>query len=235
MQRIFIFIFSAALGFSAACEDTTDDPHDAGSSEAGNGGSGGKSGSGGSAAGKGGSGGKGGSAGHANAGSGGKSGSGGSAAGNDADAGPSDNDDAGADALPKAFKISFSTTQCFGKCPVYSVTLDQSGNVEFDGEQNVDKLGKSSKKVAATAAAEVYEALQSAGYFELKDAYAIDSPDCERARTDAPTYKWSVEHDGKTKPLSQYLGCEGVDALDKVREVSKLLIEKAAISEWIGS
>ena len=233
MQRIFILILSAALGFNAACEDTTDDPHDAGFTEAGNGG-GGKSGSGGNTAGKGGSGGKAGSAGHANAGSGGKSGSGGHAAGKDADAGPSD-DDAGESKLPQAFEISFSTTECFGKCPVYSVTLDQSGNVEFDGQQNVDKLGKSSKKVSAAAAGEVFEALQSAGYFELKDAYAIDSPDCERARTDAPTYKWSVEHDGKTKPLSQYLGCEGVDALDKVREVSKLLIEKAEISEWIGA
>lgn len=233
MQRIFILILSAALGFSAACEDTTDDPHDAGST-AGHGGSGGKSGSGGNTAGKGGSGGKAGSAGHANAGSGGKSGSGGHAAGKDADAGSND-DDAGESTLPQAFKISFSTTECFGKCPVYSITLDQSGNVEFDGQQNVDKLGKSSKKVSATAAGEVFEALQSAGYFELKDAYAIDSPDCERARTDAPTYKWSVEHDGKTKPLSQYLGCEGVDALDKVREVSKVLIEKAEISEWIGA
>jgi hypothetical protein len=234
MQRIVIFIFSAALGFSAACEDTTDDPQDAGSTEAGKGGDseGGKSGSAGNAAGKGGSGGKAGSAGHANAGSGGKAGTG--AAGQDGDAGPSD-DDAGASHLPKAFKISFSTTECFGMCPVYSVTLDQAGNVEWSGEKNVDKLGKSTKKVAATAAAEVYEALQSAGYFELKDAYAIDSPDCERARTDASTHKWSVEHDGKTKPLSQYLGCEGVDALDKVREASKLLIEKTAISEWIGA
>jgi hypothetical protein len=53
-------------------------------------------------------------------------------------------------------------------------------------------------------------------------------------RTDSPTHNWSVVHDGKTKTLAQYLGCEGVAALDKVEAVSRLLIERSGTADWIG-
>lgn len=226
-----------------------------------NGGSGGKA----SAAGKGGSGGNGnaggkaGGAGNGGAGGnsnvGGKDGTGGKAAGGkggngnvggkasaagsggatpDGDAGV-DLEDAGPSALPQAYKITFSTTECFGRCPVYSVSLDQDGNVAFDGQRNVAQEGKSTKQVAPNAAADVYEALLAADYFGFKDAYRTEADGCERVRTDSPSHNWSVERDGQTKNLLQYLGCEGVPGLDKVEAVSKLLIEKAAVADWIGS
>jgi hypothetical protein len=156
------------------------------------------------------------------------------AANQEADAG-TDLEDAGASALPQQYKISFSTTECFGRCPVYSVSLDQDGNVEFEGQSNVAKEGKSTKQVAPNDAADVYEALLAASYFGFKDEYRTEQDGCERVRTDASTHKWSVARDGQTKDLSQYLGCEGVPGLDKVEAVSKLLIEKSGISDWIGS
>jgi hypothetical protein len=206
----------------------------AGSGSAGKGGSGGKGGAGGKSAAAGnGSAGKGGSGGKASAAASGSGGSGGGA-NQEADAG-TDLEDAGASALPQQYKISFSTTECFGRCPVYSVSLDQDGNVEFEGQSNVAKEGKSTKQVAPNDAADVYEALLAASYFGFKDEYRTEEDGCERVRTDASTHKWSVARDGQTKDLSQYLGCEGVPGLDKVEAVSKLLIEKSGISDWIGS
>jgi hypothetical protein len=35
---------------------------------------------------------------------------------------------------PDMFVITYSTTGCFGSCPVFDVTFDQAGQVEFDGE-----------------------------------------------------------------------------------------------------
>lgn len=255
-------VFAAALCVAACGDDDSSSSEEPATGEDGgqagrgtNGGSGGKSsaagkgGSGGqggkaSAGGNGGTGGKGGSGGKGNVG--GKDGTGGKAAGGkasaagsggatpDGDAG-AELEDAGPAALPQAYKITFSTTECFGRCPVYSVSLDQDGNVAFDGQSNVAQEGKSTKQVAPNAAADVYEALLAASYFDFKDAYRTEADGCERVRTDSPTHNWSVERDGQTKNLSQYLGCEGVPGLDKVEAASKLLIEKAAVAEWIGS
>jgi hypothetical protein len=107
--------------------------------------------------------------------------------------------------------------------------------VKFNGEKNTDQVGEAEKTVSAAAAAEVYAALVSAGYFELNDKYATEEDGCERIRTDSPTHNWSVERDAETKALSHYLGCEGVEALDRLEEVRVLLVRKAEIQLWIAA
>jgi hypothetical protein len=42
-----------------------------------------------------------------------------------------------------------------------------------------------------------------------------------------------LERDGETKKLSHYLGCEGIEALDKVDEVSVVLVSE--IQLWIAA
>jgi hypothetical protein len=246
-HRVLGLVLTAALGFTAACEDSDDDPGESSSdqgtagrdSSAGGKGSAGKGGSSGGKAGSGGKGSDNNGSGDGQGGqSGSKAGSGGSggaaAGGNDADAG-ADDSDAGSDGLPQAFKITFGTTECFGTCPVYTVSLDQAGAVKFNGEMHVAKTGESEKTVSAAAAAEVYETLLAADYFELNDEYRDEADGCERIRTDSPTHNWSVEHDGQTKKLSHYLGCEGVPALENIYNISELLVEKTEILEWIGT
>jgi hypothetical protein len=118
---------------------------------------------------------------------------------------------------------------------VYTVSLDQGGQVKWNGESNVDQEGEAEKTVSAAAAAEVFDALADAGYFELNDKYATEEDGCERVRTDSPTHNWSVEREGDTKVLSHYLGCEGVAALDKLEDVRVLLVKNAEIQLWIGA
>ena len=137
--------------------------------------------------------------------------------------------------LPRTYKISFNRPGCNAPCPVYSVSIDQDGNVEFDGQARVAKAGKSAKKVAPADAADVYEALLEAKYFDFEDAYTFQQMDlCMQFATDAPTHNWSVERDGKTKVLSHNLGCK-VKGLDEVEAVKGLLLDKSGVVEWIGS
>jgi hypothetical protein len=245
-QRVLGLFLTAALSFTVACEDTEGSTSggstaDAGPDASGDGNEAGKAGSS-PSAGKGGAGGQGGkgaagkgSAGNGAAGKGGAGAGGGGAAGSDdSDAGVTD-EDAGEAEAPQAFKITFSTTECFGFCPVYTVSLDQAGQVKWNGERNVDEEGAAEKTVSAAAAAEVFDALADAGYFELNDKYATEEDGCARVRTDSPTHNWSVERDGETKALSHYLGCEGVAALDKLEDVRVLLVRKAEIQLWIGA
>lgn len=134
---------------------------------------------------------------------------------------------------PERFEIALSTSACFGKCPVYDVSIDQAGQVEYDGHQFVAKEGKASKQVPAADALAVYDALLAAGYFELADRYTTKEDGCNLV-TDGPTSTWNVVVDGKTKPLAHYRGCMGVPALSKISKVESLLNEKAGITEWLG-
>jgi hypothetical protein len=225
------------VSFAVACEDTEGSTSggstaDAGPDASGDNNEAGKAGSS-PSAGKGEAGGQGGKG---AAGKGGAGAGGGAAGSDDSDAGVTVTDeDAGEAEAPQAFKITFSTTECFGFCPVYTVSLDQRGQVKWNGESNVDEKGEAEKTVSAAAAAEVFEALADAGYFELNDKYATEEDGCERVRTDSPTHNWSVERDGETKALSHYLGCEGVAALDKLEDVRVLLVKNAEIQLWIGA
>jgi hypothetical protein len=169
------------------------------------------------------------------AGSGGKSAAGVGGA-DTADAGTEQgSDDAGAVDSPKQFKITLSTTACFGTCPVYEASIDQDGQVEFEGHEHVTQEGHASKQVPGQDARAVYDALRDAGYWQLNDVYRTEADGCSAVATDHPTYEWQVITDGVTKPLSDYLGCAGVAGLAKVRMVEALFEEKAAFSQWIGS
>jgi hypothetical protein len=144
-------------------------------------------------------------------------------------------EDAGVPAVPKNFEVSLSTGRCFGKCPVYEVTVDQSGKVEFDGHENVAQQGRASKQIPADDARAIYDAVVETHYWQLKEAYSTAADGCVQVATDHPTFNWKVTADDKTKTLKQYLGCKGIPELDKLHAIEALLREKCALSEWIGS
>jgi hypothetical protein len=223
--------YALALGCVAvaACGDDDDQGGSASAPDAGAGaaGKGNASGSGGAAAGKGGAG----AAGHAAGGGGGAhAGAGGQEAGSGEDAGVAE--DAGE---TPSFAITLSTSACFGFCPEYDVTIDQSGSVAFDGRNNTKQEGKASKQVPAADAAAVYDALVAADYWSLRDSYRNDADGCRSVVTDAPTYTWTVTAEGKpSKMIADYLGCKGAPGLDALRAAETLIVDKAAISDWIG-
>jgi hypothetical protein len=188
------------------------------------------SGSGGASAGTGGSA----AAGHAAGGAGGShAGSGGHAAGSgDNDAGTAD--DAGG--ATSSFAITLSTGPCFGACPEYDVTIDETGSVMFDGHENTHQQGEATKQVPAADAAAIYDALVIANYWNLHDRYRTEADGCESVATDHPTHTWNVTAEGKpAKMVEDYLGCMGAPGVDKLRDAEALLVQNAGISAWIGA
>lgn len=232
-------VLAISCGASAACGDddqggSAEQPQ-AGSGSGGKGNSSGSAGSGGASAGKGAGGkGAGGAAGHAAAGSGGAhAGSGGQVAGSPADSDAGTSDDAGA--AVSNFEITLSTGPCFGACPEYDVTIDQTGSVTFDGHQNTKQSGKANQQVPAADAAAVYDALIAADYWNLHASYRTEADGCARVATDHPTYTWTVTAQGKqSKMVEDYLGCMDAPGLDKLRAAETLVVDKAGIADWIG-
>ena len=78
------------------------------------------------------------------------------------------------DPLPTAkprLVASLRRTACFGACPVFSVEIWSDGQVRWQGERHVERVGAYSARVSAAWIAELLKAGDRAGYFGLASQY----------------------------------------------------------------
>jgi hypothetical protein len=141
-----------------------------------------------------------------------------------------------ADLLPESptkFRVELAQTECFGFCPIYSLTVDQDGRVTYYGESWVARFGPQEKQVSAQDARAIYDALYQAGYNKLNRCYLEQVDGC-RVTTDAPYSYWDVSADGMAKALDRYLGCEHPSPeLHQVDVATRVVLEKAGVNAWV--
>ena len=78
------------------------------------------------------------------------------------------------DPLPAAKRslvASLRRTACFGNCPVFSVEIWSDGQVRWQGERHMARVGAYSARVSAAWIAGLLQAGDRAGYFELASQY----------------------------------------------------------------
>jgi len=97
-------------------------------------------------------------------------------------------------------RISLTRTNCYGKCPVYKVTVYGTGNVEFEGFANTKVLGKQSTQIPVDSVRTLVAEIEKNQYYALKDNYE------EYQMTDLPTVFTEVEIDGVLKKIKHYQG-----------------------------
>lgn len=68
--------------------------------------------------------------------------------------------------LPSRFEITLERTVCFGRCPVYTVTLDSDGRVRWRGDQFVDAIGERHGNVGRQRVRELEAAVDRVKFFE---------------------------------------------------------------------
>lgn len=97
--------------------------------------------------------------------------------------------------------IKLQRTMCFGTCPVYSVTADNDGNVNYYGEMFVYKSGEHYWKISKKKVKQLNALIEDFGFksfiYEPGDEFITDQPSC------ITTVKHS---DGKTKEIDHYYG-----------------------------
>jgi hypothetical protein len=136
-------------------------------------------------------------------------------------------------ASPVNFRVELTDTACFGVCPVFSLTVDQDGQVTYYGEMFVARFGLQQKQVSPSDARAIYDALYQAGYNKLNRCY-VDKVDGCQLRTDAPYSYWNVSGDGAAKAVDRYYGCENsTPELAQVDAVARVVVEKAGVSAWV--
>lgn len=104
--------------------------------------------------------------------------------------------------------LRYTTSPCFGACPVYTVTVRPDGTGTFEGQRHTAVTGVRDFRVTPAQ----YEAFLArlAPYRPRSGTVRIapGEPGCGQAATDLPSVE--VQWDGKAghRALSYYFGCD---------------------------
>jgi hypothetical protein len=128
--------------------------------------------------------------------------------------------------------ISLERRPCFGACPVYTVTLERSGAVIFQGRRFVADTGTFTGSIPAARADSLFRELEAAGWFTFADRYGMGEPGCERFATDLPSVVTEVRTDGRAKRVEHDYGCTGAPA--KLEVLERRIDEVAGVRKWVG-
>ena len=117
--------------------------------------------------------------------------------------------------------IEFSTTMCFGICPVFEIKIDSNRNAEFHAEMynfseiipdfsnNKDGEGKFRTKISDDKYKKLISSINKLNIEDLEDKYSCN-------RTDMQTVNLKITYDGgKVKNIQDY-GAMGSKKLIKV-------------------
>lgn len=90
--------------------------------------------------------------------------------------------------------VSLSRSFCFGKCPVYTVDIYNSGYAIYKGEANTEMIGTFTTKFTKDQLNSLTQVAKEINYLSLEDVY--DSP-----VTDLPSHTSSIVINGVRKKV----------------------------------
>jgi hypothetical protein len=127
----------------------------------------------------------------------------------------------------KIQKISYSTTGCYGECPIFSLTIDSSRNAKwhakmFNEYKNKKIEGDFNTKISQEKFDELTSILNYINFEKLKDKYSVNWSD-DQSSTLKITYD-----NGKVKLIEDY-GLMGTFGLDRTYQ---LLFELKENQNW---
>lgn len=90
--------------------------------------------------------------------------------------------------------IVYSKGPCFGKCPIFTMTIYNTGLVKFNGRRNTDKNGKHEKTLDKKTYIDLIKSFKKNRFWRFDDTYGMDL-------VDAPTITISFSNDGDAKTV----------------------------------
>jgi hypothetical protein len=73
--------------------------------------------------------------------------------------------------LPDSLVARIQRTACFGRCPIYTLSVYESGYVDYIGEKWVEKEGRFSSRVDQSLIDQLMQKAKAINYFELEHTY----------------------------------------------------------------
>jgi Domain of unknown function (DUF6438) len=101
--------------------------------------------------------------------------------------------------VPNDFVLSLQRGECFGDCPIYTVTVDAAGNVEYEGTKFVTVTGAARWSVSTEVVAHLFKLLERVHFLDLEF-------ECHRYISDVPTQTISLDVGGRERVLANRWG-----------------------------
>ncbi len=117
---------------------------------------------------------------------------------------------------------SINKEACFGKCPVYSMKIYNSGNVRYHGKNFVEKEGSFSMVLEKDQMRSFVEKAKEIKYMEMDDTYD------NRNITDLPSIKSSIVIDKTRKSIKRRFGYP-----KEILEFEKLFDDLLTSEKWV--
>jgi hypothetical protein len=108
--------------------------------------------------------------------------------------------------------ITLERTACYGWCPMYSLHVNSSGEVQYEGKQFVSVIGVRTTTITEQQVRELLDGFARIDFFSLRDVYET-GPDIVSAdgsvthslpTTDLPNTYIGLTLDGRTKKIRDY-------------------------------
>jgi len=121
--------------------------------------------------------------------------------------------------------ISLERTPCFGRCPIYTVSLDGDGSVTYNGQRFVGVTGERHAKISRADVDALLRAFDAAHFESLDDAYRAHV-------TDLPSTIVTLTRNGHTKRVVDYAGTS-VGMPQAVRDIEQQIDRAANTAQWV--
>lgn len=112
-------------------------------------------------------------------------------------------------------RIGLERTPCLGRCPVYTVIIEQDGAFVYDGVAHVERIGRHRGRVNTAQLAQVFRYIDEIDFFNLADSYRAELMDEAAAYTLVESAEATkvVMNYARTAPATVWALEELIDAL----------------------
>lgn len=122
----------------------------------------------------------------------------------------------------RTVEFTLQRTACFGKCPVFLLTIDGKTNkATYKGDMNTEKTGTYEKNISDEELGSLVSAFDKADFFGMQDEYNKSQV------MDVPSTYISYSVNGKTKKIK-----DRWEAPSSLKALEKLLDDVAGSDGW---
>jgi hypothetical protein len=122
-------------------------------------------------------------------------------------------------------RMSLSRSNCYGRCPAYTVTIFGDGTAKYNGGRFTAIRGEHRSQVSYDDVSSLIEKFRTADFYSLADEYRANV-------TDNPIYSVCISVGGKTKQVSDYVG-EHAGMPHSVTELENEIDRISGSARWV--
>lgn len=123
--------------------------------------------------------------------------------------------------------LKMERTGCYGRCPIYQVTIHGNGLLEYNAVRFTEKDGQYTATLSKDDLRSVLDAAQSAKLFDMADKYPVN----RQPPVDVPSCIVTYTEKDKVKKIVDYRMMDTPDALTKLEKLVDEVLKKQKLQD----